>query len=262
MAGLGRRTFAPGEVLTASNVMNYLQDQVIQTYAGTAARGSAIGTAVSEGMVSYLADNNFVQVHDGTAWRSLSGVQVASGTAVRDALLPSPVQGDAVFRNDLGYIERYYALYNVSTNPGGLSVAGWYRDFGRGQRAILGAGIKNNSTGAQNLPASYVDLNDLPVTVVTSGLPVLITSTITMRNGASGAARWAAFRLFDGATQLTNIEFLSTYYNTVTDHSTVTFYHRYTPSAGTRTIKIQATGSTGSAIQFMSGELKVEEVYE
>jgi hypothetical protein len=72
MAGLGRRTFAPGEVLTASNVMNYLQDQVVQTYAGTAARGSAIGTAVSEGMVSYLADSNDVQVYDGAAWNDLA----------------------------------------------------------------------------------------------------------------------------------------------------------------------------------------------
>jgi hypothetical protein len=70
MAGLGRRTFAPGEVLTASNVMNYLQDQVIQTYAGTAARGSAIGTAVSEGMVSYLADSKYVEVFDGSDWIS------------------------------------------------------------------------------------------------------------------------------------------------------------------------------------------------
>jgi hypothetical protein len=71
MAGLGRRTFAPGEVLTASNVMNFLQDQVVQNYAGTAARGSAIGSAVSEGMVSYLADTNSVQVYDGSAWQVL-----------------------------------------------------------------------------------------------------------------------------------------------------------------------------------------------
>lgn len=68
MAGAGRRTFAPGEVLTASNVMNYLQDQAVMNFAGTAARGSAIGTAVSEGMVSYLADTNSVQVYNGSLW--------------------------------------------------------------------------------------------------------------------------------------------------------------------------------------------------
>ena len=72
MAGAGRRTFTPGEVLTASNVMNYLQDQAVMNFAGTAARGSAIGTAVAEGMVSYLADTDAVQVYDGSSWRSLN----------------------------------------------------------------------------------------------------------------------------------------------------------------------------------------------
>jgi len=73
MAGLGRRTFSPGEVLTASNVMNYLQDQVVQTYADDGARGSAIGTAVSEGMVSYLADSNMIESYTGTSWERQSG---------------------------------------------------------------------------------------------------------------------------------------------------------------------------------------------
>lgn len=71
MAGLGRRTFAPGEVLTASNVMNYLQDQVVQNYAGTAARGSAIGTAISEGMVSYIASSDAVEVYNGSSWQNV-----------------------------------------------------------------------------------------------------------------------------------------------------------------------------------------------
>jgi hypothetical protein len=72
MPGLGRRTFAPGEVLTATNVMGYLQDQAVMNFAGTAARGSAIGTAVSEGMVSYLADSNAIQAYDGSGWKTIS----------------------------------------------------------------------------------------------------------------------------------------------------------------------------------------------
>lgn len=51
--------------------------------------------------------------------------KVADATA-RDALFPSPVQGNAVFRNDLGAVETYYGLYNSSTNPGGRDTAGWY----------------------------------------------------------------------------------------------------------------------------------------
>jgi hypothetical protein len=83
MAGLGRRTFAPGEVLTSSNVMNYLMDQSIMNFAGTAARGSAIGTAVSEGMVSYLANSNAVEVYDGSAWKSVYPSVANTGEIVR-----------------------------------------------------------------------------------------------------------------------------------------------------------------------------------
>jgi hypothetical protein len=85
MAGLGRRTFAPGEVLTASNVMNYLQDQVVQNYAGTAARGSAIGSAVSQGMVSYLDDSNSLEVYKTT------GTAVAGWEPVNMAQSPNVV---------------------------------------------------------------------------------------------------------------------------------------------------------------------------
>lgn len=53
------------------------------------------------------------------------GATVASA-AERSTLFPVPVQGDRVFRSDLGDEEVYFAAYNAGTNPGGASVAGWY----------------------------------------------------------------------------------------------------------------------------------------
>jgi len=82
MAGLGRKTFTAGEVLTAANVQGYLQDQVVQVYASSAARSSAIGTAVSEGMMSYLSDTNSVEYYSGSAW---VGLGASSGTTVSAA---------------------------------------------------------------------------------------------------------------------------------------------------------------------------------
>lgn len=52
--------------------------------------------------------------------------QPVEGEQERDALFPSPVQGNAVFRLDLGYEERYFGVYNATSNPGGLVSAGWY----------------------------------------------------------------------------------------------------------------------------------------
>lgn len=72
MPGLGRKVFTAGEVLTAANVQGYLQDQAVMVFAGTAARGSALGTSVvSEGMVTYQTDTNTITVYDGTTWQQV-----------------------------------------------------------------------------------------------------------------------------------------------------------------------------------------------
>jgi hypothetical protein len=55
-------------------------------------------------------------------------IHKVASSAARDALYPSPIQGQQVFRNDTGLMQTYYGLYNVSTNPGGRSTAGWYNN--------------------------------------------------------------------------------------------------------------------------------------
>lgn len=90
MAGAGRRTFQPGEVLTASNVNSYLMDQSVMRFASSAARGSAVGTAViAEGMVSYLDDANALEFYDGASWNRFaagSGLPIANGGTGATAL--------------------------------------------------------------------------------------------------------------------------------------------------------------------------------
>jgi hypothetical protein len=62
-----RKVFDSGEVLSASDVNSFLMDQMVMTFAGTAARGSAIGTA-TEGMLTYLADTNTFEYWNGTSY--------------------------------------------------------------------------------------------------------------------------------------------------------------------------------------------------
>ena len=78
MAGLGRKTFSPGDVLTSSDVQGYLMDQSVMVFAGTAARTSAIPSP-SAGMVAYSTATS-LQVYNGTAWVAAStGYGVATG---------------------------------------------------------------------------------------------------------------------------------------------------------------------------------------
>jgi len=71
--GSGFRTFASGEVLTSSNVQNFLMDQSVMVFAGTAARSSAIGSAET-GMLTYRTDGTAdaarqgFEFWDGSAW--------------------------------------------------------------------------------------------------------------------------------------------------------------------------------------------------
>lgn len=64
-----------GEVVEAGDFQEYIQDQVVQNYADSAARSTALGTAVAEGMVSYLQDSNSVEVYDGSAWVAVNAYQ-------------------------------------------------------------------------------------------------------------------------------------------------------------------------------------------
>jgi hypothetical protein len=66
VAGLGRKTFTAGEVLTATNVQGYLMDQTVMVFASASARSTAIPTP-SDGMFAYLSDTQGLFFYNGSA---------------------------------------------------------------------------------------------------------------------------------------------------------------------------------------------------
>lgn len=76
----GYRSWTPGEILTASNVQNYLQDQSVMVFSGSAARSSAV-VSPDEGMLTYLLDLNRFEFYDGSSWVTLVNGVGAAGTA-------------------------------------------------------------------------------------------------------------------------------------------------------------------------------------
>jgi len=76
----GYRTWTPGEILTASNVQNYLQDQALMVFSNSAARSSAV-VSPDEGMVSYLTNTNVIEYYDGSNWVNLLTAAGATGTS-------------------------------------------------------------------------------------------------------------------------------------------------------------------------------------
>ena len=74
----GYRLFTTGDVLTAAQVQNNLQNQSVMFFASAAARdaNTALTAALTEGMFCYLADTNITAYYSGSAWIPLFQNQV------------------------------------------------------------------------------------------------------------------------------------------------------------------------------------------
>lgn len=73
MAGAGWQTYATGDLIDATTFQTFIQDQVIQVYADSSARDTALGTNDAEGMFCFLKDTNTLQFYDGSAWQNFIG---------------------------------------------------------------------------------------------------------------------------------------------------------------------------------------------
>lgn len=119
----GWKQWLSGEVVEHTDFQTYLQDQVVQNYAGTAARSSALGTAVSEGMVSYLEDTNALELYT-TSW--IPVVTTATTAVVSNTMLVNPgitLNGSAVALGGSLTIPGT-GFTNPMTNLGDLIVGG------------------------------------------------------------------------------------------------------------------------------------------
>jgi hypothetical protein len=66
LAGSGFKVFQDGNVLLASEVQNYMMEQMIMVFASAAARDAAI-TSPSQGMFAFLKDDDKLTVFT-TSW--------------------------------------------------------------------------------------------------------------------------------------------------------------------------------------------------
>lgn len=110
MAGAGVRVFQAGEVLTATLVNTYLQDQVVARFASAAVRDAAFGGSgeptLEEGRVCYLDSTNELQYYSGSAWVSISAEAIIGSVQAK---------GDLVVGTGLNTISRVAVGANDTT---------------------------------------------------------------------------------------------------------------------------------------------------
>lgn len=100
MAGTGFKLFANGEVLNASDVNTYLQQQTVMVFASAAARTTALSGVLAEGMCSYLQDDNTVYVYNGSAWVNIGNSGDITGVTAGTGLTGGGTSGDVTLAID------------------------------------------------------------------------------------------------------------------------------------------------------------------
>jgi hypothetical protein len=102
-----RKEFEAFTRLDASDVNTFLMDQSVMSFAGTAARGSAIATPVA-GMTTYLEDSKNLEIYDGTSYASPSGMTLIATAS------PS-ASTEVIFNNVFSSAYQNYTIYfNIS----------------------------------------------------------------------------------------------------------------------------------------------------
>ena len=82
----GYKTWSIGEVVEAGDFQSYIQNQTVMKFADSAARTSELGTAVTEGMLSYLVSTGAIEYYTGAVWSPISNpgdiTAVTAGTGL------------------------------------------------------------------------------------------------------------------------------------------------------------------------------------
>jgi hypothetical protein len=170
----GWKAWQIGEVVDADDFQTYVQDQVVQVYADSAARSAALGTAVAQGMVSYLEDTSALQVY-GTAWANVSNPgdieSVTAGTGLTGG-------------GDSGAVTLNVNLASIFASPTFTGTAVIAAGTVTGNLIVSGTATLSANTSIGNVSSTEIAFLDN----VTANVQTQLDNRVNRTNGTVGTA--------------------------------------------------------------------------
>ena len=183
MAGAGYKLFATGDVLSASDVNLYLQQQTVMVFASAAARTTALASVLAEGMVTYLKDTDVVEIYTGAAWVSLD-----DPNAIQNSIVDA--KGDIITATAdntparLAVGTNGQTLVADSTAATGLK---WATASSGGMTLIstttIGSGVSSTSLPAGTFTSTYTNYKFIFTSVTSTSAN--ITVSMRLRSGST-----------------------------------------------------------------------------
>jgi hypothetical protein len=175
----GWKQWSVGEEVTAPDFQNFVQDQVVQVFAGSAARGSALGTAVTEGMISYLNDTNSVEYYSGTSWVAISNPGDITAVTAGTGLAGGGTTGDITLNVNYAAVGSAVLASPTITGTATIAAGTVTGNFGIGGTAFLPTNTSIGSVSSTEL--GYLD-------GVTSAIQTQLDARVNTTNGTVATA--------------------------------------------------------------------------
>jgi hypothetical protein len=191
MAGSGYKLYATGDILTAAQVNNYLQEQTVMVFADAATRTTALASVVAEGMISYLKDTDSLQYYTGSVWTNVdTGASPLTtkgdlyGYSTTNARVPVGTNGQVLTAD--------------STAATGLA---WSTAASGGMTVLASGSLSTGTLSLTSISASYKNLQ----LVFRDWYPSTDAAINSRVNNASAASSYSYSGTFWNGTTTANI---------------------------------------------------------